>query len=150
MRASRIFFGGSTNRSADIIKTAATITLLLSVAVTMPRAGQVRQRLESAHQRVSRYAQLLETARNELQALQQEATRQSRQHHVPAPPAPAPAPAAPAVAATGCVECGKFYRELRRPQREWYQCWRCTAHRCDKCAHLVCGCLQDMDSPASP
>ena len=153
---SRTLFAGIINAPTGIIKTNDTTSRLLSLAVVMVRVGAMRQRIEIARQRVSRYASLLETARIELQALQQEAVRQSRQQqlqHVPAPPPPPPPPpacSAAAAAATVCVECGKFYRELRRPQGKWHQCWRCAAHRCDKCGHIECGCLQDMGSPASP
>ena len=81
--ASRTLFFGVTNTPTGIIKTNdTTSSRLLSLSVAMVRGGAVRQRLVIARQRVSRYESLLEAARiklTELQALQQEAVRQSRQ-----------------------------------------------------------------------
>ena len=80
--ASRTLFVGTTNAPTGIIKTNGTTNWLLSLSVSMVRVGAVRQRLEIARQRVSRYASLLEAARielTELQALQQEVVRQSWQ-----------------------------------------------------------------------
>ena len=79
---SRTLFAGTTNAPTGIIKTNDTTSRLLSLSVVMVRVGAVRQRLEIARQTVPRYASLLETARielTELQALQQEVVRQSRQ-----------------------------------------------------------------------
>ena len=80
--ASHTSYAGTT--VTTYVKSNDTTSRLLSRSVAMVRVGAVRQRIEIARQKVSRYASLLESARielAELQALQQEAVRQSRQHH---------------------------------------------------------------------
>ena len=147
--ASRTSFAGTTVTTG--IKTNDTTSRLLSLSVAMVRVGAMRQRIEIARQRVSmrhcwrpralssqssRRCSRTPCANHGNSGSNSSYSTRHHYHHQRQQ--------------CVCMECGKFYRELRRPQGEWHQCWRCAAHRCDKCGHIVCGCLQDMDSPASP